>query len=98
MVGLNFAVKFLREDAVRDANTPLNVMARRVDYLVERTGIDRVGFGSDFDGVLISREIGDMSGLPKLLPALRDRGYDDHTLTKLAHDNWLRILRKTCGG
>ena len=73
-------------------------MTRHLDYLVERIGIDRVGFGSDFDGVLISREIGDMSGLPKLLSALRDRGYDDHTLTKLAHDNWLRILRKTWGG
>jgi membrane dipeptidase len=98
MVGLNFAVNFLREDARRDANTPLEVMVRHVDYLVERVGIDRVGFGSDFDGVLISREIGDVSGLPKLLSALRNHGYDDHTLAKLANENWLRVLRKTWGG
>jgi membrane dipeptidase len=97
MVGLNFAVNFLREDARRDANTPLDVMVRHVDYLVERVGIDRLGFGSDFDGVLISREIGDVSGLPKLLSALRDRGYDDHALAKLAHENWVRVLRKTWG-
>ena len=29
MVGLNFAVNFLREDATRDANTPLDVMVRQ---------------------------------------------------------------------
>src|SRR5215212_11214623 len=59
MISLNFAVNFLRGDSVRDANTPLDVMARQIDYLVERVGIDRVGFGSDFDGVLVSQEIGD---------------------------------------
>lgn len=97
MVGLNFAVNFLREDATRDASTPLEVMVRHIDYLVERVGIDRVGFGSDFDGVLISQEIGDVSGLPKLMSALRDRGYDDGALRKLAHENWIRVLRKTWG-
>ena len=98
MVGLNFAVNFLREDARRDADTSLDVMVRHVDYLVERIGIDRVGFGSDFDGVLISRELGDVSGLPKLLSALRDRGYEDQALAKLAHENWLRVLCRTWGG
>jgi len=98
MVGLNFAVNFLREDARRDADTSLDIMVKHVDYLVERIGIDRVGFGSDFDGVLISREIGDVSGLPKLLSALRDRGYDDHALAKLAHENWIRVLRKIWNG
>ncbi len=97
MVGLNFAVNFLREDATRNASTPLEVMVRHIDYLVERVGIDRVGFGSDFDGVLISQEIGDVSGLPKLMSALQDRGYDDGALRKLAHENWIRVLRKTWG-
>ncbi len=97
MIGLNFAVNFLREDAARDARTPLEVMVRQIDYLVERVGIDRVGFGSDFDGVLVSQEIGDVSGLPRLMSALRDRGYDDQALRKLAHENWIRVLRKTWG-
>jgi membrane dipeptidase len=97
MVGLNFAVNFLREDATRVASTPLEVMVRQVDYLVERVGIDRVGFGSDFDGVLISQELGDVSGLPKLMWALRNRGYDEQALRKLAHENWIRVLGKTWG-
>ena len=97
MVGLNFAVNFLREDATRNASTPVEVMVRHTDYLVERVGIDRVGIGSDFDGVLISQEIGDVSGLPRLMSELRDRGYDDEALRKLAHENWIRVLRKTWG-
>ena len=97
MIGLNFAVNFLREDAARDASTPLEVMVRQIDYLVERVGIDRVGFGSDFDGVLISQELGDVSGLPKLMSALKERGYDEQALRKLAHDNWIRVLGKTWG-
>lgn len=98
MIGLNFAVNFLREDAVREASTPLEVMVRQIDYLVERVGIDRVGFGSDFDGVLVSQEIGDVSGLPRLMSSLRERGYDDRALRKLAQENWVRVLRKTWGG
>ena len=97
MIGLNFAVNFLREDAARDANTPLDVMVRQIDYLVERVGIDRVGFGSDFDGVLISQELGDVSGLPKLMSALENNGYDEQALRKLAHENWIRVLGKTWG-
>jgi membrane dipeptidase len=97
MLGLNFAPHNLREDGVSDKNTPLEVMVRQIDYLVERVGIDRVGFGSDFDGVPVSQEIGDVSGMPKLMSALRDRGYDDRALRKLAHENWLRVLRKTWG-
>lgn len=97
MVGLNFAPHNLREDGVTDRNTPLDVMVRQIDYLVERLGIDRVGFGSDFDGVPVSQEIGDVSGLPRLMSALRDRGYDYQALRKLAHENWVRVLRKTWG-
>lgn len=97
MVGLNFEVSSLREDGRDEADTPLEVLVRHVDYLVERLGIDRVGFGSDFDGATMPREIGDASGLPNLLSTLAEHGYDEVSLRKLAHENWLRILRKTWG-
>ena len=71
---------------------------RHVDYLVERVGIDRVGFGSDFDGAKVPKAIGDVSGLPELLAALRNGGYDETALEKLAHGNWVRVLRGTWRG
>jgi membrane dipeptidase len=95
MVGVNFAVAFLREDGAEEEDTPIEDVVRHVDYLVERVGVERVGFGSDFDGAKVPSEIGDASGLPKLLAALRQRGYDDAALKKLAHENWVRVLRET---
>ena len=101
MVGLNFATAFLREDggkglsADERAKTPLTIMVKHIDYLVERIGIDRVGLGSDFDGAGIPAEIGDVTGLPNLISALQDAGYDDEALNKITHQNWMRVLRKT---
>ncbi len=95
MVGVNFGVYFLREDGGRDLDTPLDTIVRHVDYLVDRLGIDRVGFGSDFDGANVPEALGDVAGLPRLLDALRNSGYDEPSLRKLAHENWVRVLRKT---
>lgn len=95
MVGLNFAVGFLREDGGRNADTPLDTMLRHVDYLVDRIGIDRVGFGSDFDGALIPEAVGDAAGLPGLLEALSSRGYSEDDVNKLAFENWMAVLERT---
>jgi len=97
IVGVNFAVSFLRPDGLQDSDTPIEVVVAQVDYLVDRMGIDHVGFGSDFDGAKIPDAIADAAGLPALIEALRPRGYDDDALTKLAHGNWLRVLRETWG-
>jgi membrane dipeptidase len=58
-------------------------------------GIDCVGLGSDFDGTRIPQAIGDVAGLPKLIAALREHGYDEAALRKLAYENWVRVLNKT---
>lgn len=95
MVGVNFGIGFL--EATRDPSTSIADIVKHLDYLVERIGIDRVGFGSDFDGTTVPQDLGDVAGMPKLMDALRARGYDDVSLRKLAHENWVRVLRKTWG-
>lgn len=95
VVGVNFAVGFLRADGMNDAATPISEIVRHVDYLAQRMGVDHVAFGSDFDGALISKELGGAAGLPKLVDALRDVGYDDAAIAKITHGNWLRVLRAT---
>jgi membrane dipeptidase len=95
LVGVNFAVAFLREDGQPDRETPLDTVVGHIDYLAERMGIDHVGLGSDFDGAAPPDELSDASRLPALFEVLRGRGYDDEALTKLAHGNWLRVLRET---
>lgn len=95
LVGMNFAISFFREDGRDDRSTPLEVMVRHIDYLVERLGIDRVGLGSDFDGATVPNDLSDVSKLPNLVTALRKAGYDDAALRKITHENWLRVLRQT---
>lgn len=95
MVGLNFATIFLRSDGGQTTDTPIATMIRHLDYLVERLGPTRVGFGSDFDGAAMPQQIGDVAGLPKLIHALRQHGYDDATIQQLAHENWARVIGLT---
>ena len=76
-------------------DTPAAEIVRHVAYLTERMGIDHVALGSDFDGAVVPEELGGAAGLPKLVDALRDAGFDDAAIAKITHENWLRIFRAT---
>lgn len=95
IVGVNFVTAFLRSDGRMTANTDLEDILRHIDHLIDHVGIDHIGFGSDFDGALIPEKIGDVTGLVTLRSAMRDHGYDEATILKLCHTNWLSILKKT---
>lgn len=95
LVGVNFHVGFLRADGRTDLETSLTEIARHVDHMVNRMGIDYVAFGSDFDGARMPDDLKDAAGLPKLMAELARRGYDREALAKLAHGNWLRVLDLT---
>lgn len=98
LVGICFSVAMLRPDGRVDTRTPLTDVVRHVDHVAERAGIDHVALGSDFDGAAIPDEIGDVTGLPSVLEALRSAGYDDEALRKIAHGNWLRVLGEVWRG
>ena len=97
MVGLNFAVAFLRDDGRMLADVPLEQMLRHLDHLIEHLGEDRVGLGSDYDGAVVPEELTSCAGLPKLRHAMAKHGYNDALIAKLCHENWLRVLEKTWG-
>jgi membrane dipeptidase len=95
VVGINFAVGFLREDGwnVPD-DTGIDEIVRHAVYLAERMGVDHVALGSDFEGAEIPAELGGAAGLPKLVEALRAR-FDRDAVEKITHRNWLRVLDAT---
>ncbi len=97
MVGVNFAVAFLRQDGQMRADVPLSQMLRHIDHMIAIVGEDRIGFGSDFDGAVIPAKIGDVSGLPGLRQAMVDSGYGDKLVAKICYGNWLRVLKTTWG-
>jgi membrane dipeptidase len=96
VLGIIFSTGMIRADGRRDADSvPLADLVRHFDYVVERTGVDHVALGSDFDGTTVPQEIRDVTGLPGLMQALRDGGYDQDSLEKIAYRNWLRVLKDT---
>ena len=97
MVGLNFAAAFLRDDGRMIADVPLSQMLRHLDYLIEHLGEDRVGLGSDYDGAIVPQDLTSCGDLPNLRQAMVEHGFNDALMTKLCHENWLRVLEKTWG-
>ena len=95
LMGINFGVSFLRADGQKITATPLSEMVRHVDYIINRIGVDHVALGSDFDGTTIPDALGSAADLPLLIEELRKAGYDQETIDKIAHKNWIRVLEKT---
>ena len=97
LVGLNFATGFLRDDGLKTANTPISIMIDHLSYLLDHLGEDGVALGSDFDGAIIPQDIGDASGLPKLITAMEAAEYGPDVIRKICHDNWLKMIALQIG-
>ncbi len=95
IIGINFHVGFIRSDGKADSDTPIDDIVEHAVYVANRIGVDYVALGSDFDGATMPDELGDASGLPKLIVALRRGGFSDQEIRKIAHENWLRVLNQT---
>lgn len=95
MVGFNFATFAIREDGTAGSDMPWDPLLRHMDYLIEHLGEDHVGLGSDFDGCILPKLIGDVTGVPGFLNALAKHGYDKPLLAKLARYNWLNCLERS---
>jgi membrane dipeptidase len=95
LVGLNFATFYLRADGRASPEMGWDELLRHTDHLIEHLGEDHVGLGSDFDGCIVPKPIGDVTGVQKLFEVFREHGYDDALLAKLARDNWLACLERS---
>lgn len=95
VVGLNFATFFLRPDGKRERETPLSVMTRHLDHMLNKLGPKGVALGSDFDGAPPPKAIGDVAGLPHLVAAMRAAGYGDDLIDAICYRNWLSVLGRT---
>jgi membrane dipeptidase len=92
IVGIVFCPAFLRADGADEADTPLSTLVAHVRHAVEVAGIDHVGLGSDFDGARMPAALADVAGLPRLVEALRDDGFTEAEVARIAWDNWRRVL------
>jgi membrane dipeptidase len=69
-------------------------VADHLDHVRGVTGVDHIGLGGDYDGTG-TQPVGleDVSGYPRLLAELLDRGWSEADLAKLTWQNAVRVLR-----
>ncbi|MEV4704330.1 dipeptidase [Actinoplanes sp. NPDC049316] len=69
-------------------------VADHIEHVRDTAGIDHVGLGGDYDGCdRLPVGLEDVSGYPRLLAELAERGWSQADLEKLTGRNILRILR-----
>lgn len=95
LIGINFAVHFLRADCAVNTDTPISLIVEHAKYIADRIGVDHVALGSDFDGAPIPEAIHDVTGLPLLLDEFKNQGFTIEEIEKIAYKNWIRVLHAT---
>ena len=90
-IGINFANIFLRPDMKGEADVALDLITSHFAHIVDLVGDEHVSFGTDFDGTDIPAVVGDATGLPVVLRALKAKGYSDARLERICHGNFLRV-------
>lgn len=97
LVGMNLATCFIRPDGKMSSDTDIAMLMEHIDHTINRIGDTRVALGSDFDGAVVPKAIGDVAGLDALREAFHKQGYDDELQQKLCFGNWLTVLERTWG-
>ena len=87
------AWNWVQEQLMALARPSFRLIADHIDRVVQLVGIDHVGIGSDYDGIEVTPlGMEDISKMPLLLEELRSRGYTESDLSKIASENFFRIL------
>lgn len=70
-------------------------VADHCDHIREVAGIEHIGIGGDYDGTAVLPEgLDDVSGYPRLLRELAERGWSDADLGRLTSGNVLRVIEQ----
>jgi membrane dipeptidase len=81
-------------DAQPPPNATIEDVADHVDHVRDVAGVEHVGLGGDYDGTaFMPVGMADVSSYPRLLDALRARGWSDDDVARLTHGNVLRAMR-----
>jgi len=95
LVGIVYAPAFLRPDGKNDPSaTPLELIVRHARHVADRIGVEHVALGSDFDGTEVPDELGDVTGVPRLLEEFANHGFSASEIEAIAWGNWRRTLAR----
>lgn len=72
---------------------PFALVIQHIEYIIDLVGVDFVGLGSDFDGIVLPPlQLDDVTTYPIITKALLEKGYSKKDITKILGENILRVL------
>jgi membrane dipeptidase len=87
------AMRQLRAQYPMTKRATLSDIVRHIDHAVRVAGVDAVGLGSDFDGVMCVPEgLDSVDKWPNLTRALLEQGYTAEEIRKIYGENLLRVM------
>jgi len=77
-----------------ELKAPFNLLIDHIEYIIKLVGVDYVGIGSDFDGmVLPPKQLNDVTKYPLITKALLEKGYSEKDIAKILGGNILRVIK-----
>lgn len=91
VIGITFVPDFLEENG---KEATIESIVDHMEYIAEKTSIDNVGFGSDFDGITkLPVGINGAGSWYRVMDALENRGWSSDDIDKAAGDNWRKFFK-----
>lgn len=95
VMGLNFCPDFLQTvPKGRENPGTIEAVVRHAKHIVNVGGIECLGLGSDFDGILTHSELTGADRMPLLDAALQKAGFREKEREKIFSQNVLRLYRE----
>lgn len=94
LIGINFGPEFLNKDITSKTST-VDLIVQHIKHLVDVGGVEVVGLGSDFDGIMGELEVDGPHKDYLIFDALQKAGYSSQAIEKIAYKNALRVIQDT---
>ena len=99
MVGLNSYHNFVSHT---NNKKTLDMFIQHLEYIAEKIGLDKVGFGFDFADYYSKEEeivkdlkgLTDASDLNNIVSILKNRGYSNHEIDMITHRNFISFFNR----
>lgn len=92
VMGMNFCAAFLDDNEEVGKDT-IPCLVRHIKHIKNLAGVDVIAIGSDFDGINPHIALKNASLMPLLFQALRENGFTDDEIEKIAYQNFLRVFK-----
>ncbi len=92
ITGINFCNYFLNDRD--DSNSTLEDIIKHIKHIVNVGGIEVLSIGTDFDGILSTVEIKDISEMDKLVSSLKKNDFKESEIEKIFSKNALRVIKE----